>query len=107
MRTPPAQFRFRAVSMEIAAHFEDRRVDMLIVTEDGTTIAIEYENDSILSVQRHIGQMSYHCPQIASWGQTDKTYDTAALEGWHVTPSAAISSWRLSANKTSAPAVFL
>ncbi len=97
MRTPIPQFRFRAVSMELAAHLEERRVDMLIVTEDGTTLAIECGNDTILNVQRHIEQISRDCPQIASWGDakpaassqsnTENNYDAAVSEGWRVMPS--------------------
>jgi hypothetical protein len=67
MRTPSAQFRFRAVSMELAAQLEDRRVDMLIVTEDGTTIAIECANDAILKIQQHIAQILRQCPDITRW----------------------------------------
>ncbi len=77
MRTPAPQFRFRAVSMELVAHLDDRRVDMLIVAEDGTTIAVECENDTILKVQRHIAQISSDCPQIASWSGAHCAVDSA------------------------------
>jgi hypothetical protein len=67
MLTPPPQFRFKAVSMELVAHLDDHRVDMRVITSDGTTIAIECENDAILSVQRHISEISQECPEIATW----------------------------------------
>jgi hypothetical protein len=72
MRTPLPQFRFRAVSMEIAAHLDERRVDMLVVADDGTTIAIECENDTILKIQRHIAQIALECPEIALWKTTTR-----------------------------------
>jgi hypothetical protein len=99
MLTPPPQFRFKAVSMELAVHLDDRRVDMLVITADGTTIAIECENDTILSVQRHIAAISDECPQIATWSrrhptqsgdsspgktsyETNSALDAAISEGW-------------------------
>jgi len=68
MRAPLPQFRFRAVSMELEVQLEERRVDMLIVTKDGTTVAIECENDAIFKIQEHIADISRQCPEIARWG---------------------------------------
>lgn len=85
MRTPSPQFRFRAVSMELAAQLEDRRVDMLVVTADGTTIAVECANDAILKIQEHIAQILRQCPEIGRWaaGTADETrFDAAVSEGW-------------------------
>jgi hypothetical protein len=73
MRTPLPQFRFRAVSMEIAAHLDERRVDMVVIADDGTTIAIECENDTILKIQRYIAQIALDCPEIALWKTTAPT----------------------------------
>jgi hypothetical protein len=53
--------------MEFAAQLEDRRVDMLVVTADGTTIAVECANDAILKIQQHIAQILGQCPEIADW----------------------------------------
>lgn len=55
--------------MELAAHLYDRRVDMLIITSDGTTVAIECEGDAILSVQRLIAAIRDECPAIGTWSQ--------------------------------------
>jgi len=100
MRAPLPQFRFRAVSMEFAAQLDERRVDMLIVTADGTTIAVECENDTIFEIQRHIAQMARDCPEIATWNvaprltssciKSDDSYDAAVSEGWPVAPPTAL-----------------
>lgn len=72
MRTPAPQFRFRAVSMELAAHLDERRVDMLVIAADGTTVAIECEADTIVKVQRHIQALAEECPEVLTWGKRDK-----------------------------------
>lgn len=85
MRTPLPQFRFRAISMELAAQLEDRRVDMLIVSEDGTTIAIECANGAILKIQQHIAEILRQCPEIARWSvdnADDVNFEAALSEGW-------------------------
>jgi hypothetical protein len=53
--------------MELAVHLDERRVDMRVITSDGTTVAIECENDTILRVQRHIAEIRRDCPEIATW----------------------------------------
>lgn len=53
--------------MELVAHLDDRRVDMVVITEDGTTLAIECQGNTILEVQRHIGLVTAQCPEIAQW----------------------------------------
>jgi hypothetical protein len=53
--------------MELAVQLDDRRVDMLIIAKDGTTVAIECENDTILAVQCHIGLIVAQCPEIGLW----------------------------------------
>jgi hypothetical protein len=40
---------------------------MLIIAKDGTTVAIECENDTILAVQCHIGLIVAQCPEIGLW----------------------------------------
>lgn len=83
MRAPVPQFRFRAVSMEFAAQLDERRVDMLIVTADGTTIAVECPNDTIFEIERHITKIGRDCPEIAGWkgGADAKTAGTTIEEG--------------------------
>lgn len=66
-RTPSPNVRFRAISMELAVHLDDRRVDMVVITEDGTTVSIECQGNTILDVQRHIGLVTVQCPEIARW----------------------------------------
>jgi hypothetical protein len=46
-------------------------VYMLVITSDGTTVAIECQNDTIFSVQKHIAEISRECPEIASWKDPD------------------------------------
>lgn len=53
--------------MELAVHLDDRRVDMVVITEDGTTVSIECQGNTILDVQRHIGLVTAQCPEIARW----------------------------------------
>ena len=70
--------------MELTAHLDERHVDMIILTTDGTTLAIQCENDSILNVQRHIGAICETCPEIATWHSTLGTrlgVEAAILEG--------------------------
>jgi hypothetical protein len=73
---------------------------MLVITADGTTVAIECENDTILSVQRHIAAISEQCPAIATWSrhstqpggscpskasyETNAALDAAISEGWPI-----------------------
>lgn len=80
--------------MELAAHLDERRVDMLIVTDDGTTIAVECENDTVLRIQEHISQIAIDCPEIAMWSArecevkrrdgVEAAYEAALSEGWPV-----------------------
>ncbi len=67
MRSPFPQYRFRAVSMEFAVQLDERRVDMLIVTEDGTTLAVECERDAIFKIGQHIAAIQRQCPEIGCW----------------------------------------
>lgn len=99
MRTPLPQFRFRAVSMELAAHLDDHRVDMLVIAEDGTTIAVECQNDTILKIQRYIAKIARECPEIATWSAAgemlmrdseESRYNAAVSEGWPVRPAPTI-----------------
>lgn len=88
MRSPAPQFRFRAVSMELAVQLEEHRVDMLVVTEDGTTVAIECENDAISKIAQHIAAISHHCPEIARWGTPVGSAPAAADDtGYQAAPS--------------------
>jgi signal transduction histidine kinase/HPt (histidine-containing phosphotransfer) domain-containing protein/ActR/RegA family two-component response regulator len=66
MTDPSSKLRFRAVSVELTADLDDRHVDMLITANDGTLIAIEYENDSVLGVMRHIEKIADDKPLIVS-----------------------------------------
>ncbi len=67
MKLPPANARYRAVSMELAAYLDARQVEMHILTDTGETIAVVCPRDSIFAVQRHIEQMGKACPEIATW----------------------------------------
>jgi hypothetical protein len=99
MKTPKSQFRFRAVSMEFVAHLNERYVEMLVMTSDGTTIAIECENDAIFAVQRNIEKIGLDCPEIMAWKSAGAkaalrkadaaSYDAALSEGWHAVSLAA------------------
>jgi hypothetical protein len=103
MLTPPPEFRFKAVSMELGAHLDDHRVDMLIITSDGTKVAIECEGDVILNVQPHIAAITEDCPAIGTWSrrgpmgpdgsspseaarQTADALNAAVSEGWPTAP---------------------
>lgn len=79
MRTPHPQYRFSAVSMELTAYLDEHRVDMLVVASDGTTVAIECENNSILNIQQHIDAIVEACPEIATWSRTLKARPRADL----------------------------
>jgi hypothetical protein len=89
--------------MALAVHLDERRVDMLVITSDGTTVAIECENGTMLSVQRHIAKISQDCPEIATWkgsqiaarpsiSRSKRSYEIAAAidaavsEGWPARP---------------------
>ena len=65
VKPPP---RYRAASMELAAHLDDRYVEMRIVTDTGEAIAVVCPRDSIFTVKRHIEKIGRDCPEIASWG---------------------------------------
>ena len=67
MKLPPATICYRAVSMELAADFDARNVEMHILTGTGKTIAIVCARDSIFAVQKHIEKLSKACPEIATW----------------------------------------
>jgi len=69
MKTAQAPGRYRAVSMEFAAHLDEQFVEMHIVTECGETIAVACPSNSILAIQRHIQQLTHQCPEIATWGR--------------------------------------
>jgi len=61
--------RYRAVSMELAAHLDEHFVEMHIFTDTGETIAVACPSDSIFAVQRHIERLGNQCPEIATWGR--------------------------------------
>jgi hypothetical protein len=82
--------------MELAAHLDEHRVDMLVVAHDGTTIAVECENNTIFRIQKHIAQIARDCPEIAMWNAdvcdtlsqdtAELGYDAAASDGWPAAP---------------------
>jgi hypothetical protein len=60
--------RYRATSMALAAHLDERYVEMRIVTDTGETLAVMCPRDSIFTVQRQIEKIGRDCPEIAGWG---------------------------------------
>lgn len=99
MNGATTQTRYRAISMEIAAYLDERCVEMHVVTDNGETIAIACDKDSIFAVQRHIQQIGRDCPEIATWTtaganenlrESDQSsYDAAVSEGWPARPGGA------------------
>ena len=67
MNLPPADIRYRAVSMEFAADLDARHVEMHVRTDTGKTIAVVCPRNSIFQVQKHIEQIAQACPEIATW----------------------------------------
>ena len=60
--------RYRAFSMEFAAHLDGQYVEMNILTDNGLPITIVCDKSSILSMHSHIKQMVQACPEISTWG---------------------------------------
>lgn len=80
MNLESAKIRYCAISMELAAHLDDRYVEMHILTDTGETVAIVCKEDSILAIQRNIEKLAGACPEIATWREpegTDVTGDDA------------------------------
>jgi len=75
MTRTAASPRYRAVSMALAAHLDDRYVEMRIVTDTGETVAVVCPSDSIFAIQRHIERIGRDCPEIASW-----SHDPSAMK---------------------------
>ena len=73
MARTTASSRYRAVSMALAAHLDDRYVEMRIVTDTGETIAVVCPSDSIFAIQRQIERIGRDCPEIASWSHDPRT----------------------------------
>jgi len=73
MKLPPATLSYRAVSMELAAYFDARNVEMHILTDTGKTIAIVCARDSIFAIQNHIDRIGKACPEIATWSDGYRT----------------------------------
>jgi hypothetical protein len=67
VKLSPATFRYRAVSMELAAYLDAHNVEIRIFTDTDKTIAIVCPRDSIFALQKHIEQMAKACPEIATW----------------------------------------
>jgi len=62
--------RYRAVSMQLAAHLDGHYVELHILTDQGGSIAIACPRNSIFALQRHIEQIGRQCPEIAGWNRT-------------------------------------
>ena len=73
MRSVQPLGRYRAVSMEFAAHLDEQFVEMHIVTDCGETIAVACPSDSIFAIRRHIQQLTRQCPEIATWGRRNSS----------------------------------
>jgi len=67
-----AATRYRAVSMGLAANFDERCVEMHILSDTGETISVTCPSDSIFVIQRHIEQLGDECPEIATWGRASQ-----------------------------------
>jgi hypothetical protein len=63
----PATRRYCAVSMQLAAYLDSHYVELLILTNEGESIAVICPRDSIFSLQQHIEQIGRECPEIARW----------------------------------------
>ena len=59
--------RYRAVSIAFAANFDERCVEIHIVSDRGETISVSCPANSIFTIQRHIEQLGHQCPEIAGW----------------------------------------
>jgi len=70
MNIPFAPARYRAVSMELAAHLDGQYVEMRILTDMGRSITVVCDKDSIFAIKEHIEQMSDACPEISTWKST-------------------------------------
>ena len=73
MNLESAKIRYCAVSMELAAHLDERYVEMHILTDTGKTVAIVCKEDSILAIQRNIEKLAGACPEIATWRAAEGT----------------------------------
>ncbi len=69
MTSAKAPHRYRAASMELAAHLDDRYVEIRIVTDTGETVVVVCPSDSIFAVQRQIERIGHECPEIATWSR--------------------------------------
>jgi len=67
---PTVTRRYRAVSMQLAAHLDAHYVELRILTDNGESIAVACPRDSIFALQQHIEQISRQCPEIAGWNPT-------------------------------------
>lgn len=61
--------RYRAVSMQLAAHLDDRYVELHVLTGDGELIALACPGDSLIALQKHIEQLTQQCSEIAGWSR--------------------------------------
>ncbi len=61
--------RYRAVSMGLAANFDEHCVEMHILSDTGEAISVTCPRNSIFAIQRHIEQLGARCPEIAGWGE--------------------------------------
>jgi len=92
MNVPLGPVRYRATSMELAAHLDEQYVEMHIFTDAGKAITVVCDKDSIFSIQQHIEEISRACPEISSWKPVKdlghlqladlRSYEAALWEGW-------------------------
>lgn len=59
---------YRAVSMGFLANFDERCVEMHILSDTGETISVTCPRNSIFAIKRHIERLATECPEIATWG---------------------------------------
>ncbi len=85
--------RYRAVSMELAAHSDSHLVEMRILTDTGEAIAIVCQRESIVSVQRNVAETGRVSADMAMWNPATtfeavpdsvyKDHEPAALQRRH------------------------
>jgi hypothetical protein len=73
MTSARALHRYRAASMELAAHLDDHYVEIRIVTDTGEAVVVVCPRDSIFAVQRQIERIGHECPEIATWSRDPST----------------------------------
>ncbi len=66
MVTLAPQVRFHAVSLALVARPDNRLVDMLVSTEDGTAVTVECGTGALSELQRQLARIALERPEIAT-----------------------------------------